>query len=158
MNDEKFRLRLEVGLEWERRVASFLESIGQKCTLDQSQDKPDDYDWKKESWDIVLEDGSVVEVKSRSGKYPFTCPDDFPFDDILIDPIMKYDSKRIKPLVYIFISQKTGAMVWLPTDTDEHWTTKIVRDPYSGYRYRTYSAPRSLLRPIEELADFLNSR
>ena len=159
MKAEKWKARLELGQEWEAKVSDFLISIGIENTHCTDFDtEADGFSWKRDSFDIQLNSGDVIEVKSRSFKRSFTCPEDFPYDDIFVDSLTHYDAKANKPLLYIFVCQKTGNMLWLSTDTADLWTDRYIRDVYSGYRYRVYCAPKHLLKPMSELPEFLNGR
>ena len=51
----------------------------------------------------VLVDDLVIEVKASSRA--FRNAEEFPYNPVIVDTVYGYDSKVIKPLVYIIVSQ-----------------------------------------------------
>ena len=71
--------------------------------------------------------GFPIEVKSQ--KLDFTNAKDFRSDLLKIDETYKWDKKDRKPIAFVFVSQETGAMLWLDTkETLELWGKAKVYD------------------------------
>jgi hypothetical protein len=91
----------------------------------------------------MLCNGRVIEVKSRS--LTFTCAADFPYDTLIVDTVQGFDQKVDKPLMYICISQKTGAMLGLDVGLSrEHWTVRQTYDRVAKIPCTNYEAHKSL--------------
>jgi len=141
-NDELFKKELEAGFEWQLKVAKYLKQCGfnpkvPKLTF---RDKIADAHLYKDLEDIEC-CGKLIEVKSR--KLYFTCPNDFPYDTIMIDTTDGWDGKENKPDAYVCISRFTDKMIVLPSrKTCKHWvktrrfdnTRKIYVDSYECHR------------------------
>lgn len=150
-NEEAFQKRLKEGRRFEAKVAKFLRKNGIKCSCPTVRK-----DHTKREIDILLEDGRVIEVKSRKSTCKFTSIDDWPFPDVFVDTEQGWERKEIKPVAYIIISQDTGSMLWIDGSTRDQWITKKVFDRYLGYDSYTLCSPKELLRRIDELVDFLS--
>ena len=72
------------------------------------------------SKDLLIK-GWPFEVKSRN--VYFTSPDDWPekFWPMFLDTVSGFESKKIKPVGYIFISQQTGALMAASTANRKGW-------------------------------------
>lgn len=96
----------------------------------------------------------TVEIKERN--LTFTCPEDFPYDTVFVDDLRGLGREVIRPFAYVFLSRATGQWVWItPLDKDESWTEQVVRDTTRGHSMGMLCAPKSHLRPAQQLLDYL---
>jgi len=95
-----------------------------------------------------------LEIKSRS--ITFTSPNDYPYDTVFVDDLNGMAKERMKHFAYVFVSQPTGAWVWISAlDRDDTWSEQEVFDRGRGYSVPTLIAPKSHLRFSEELLQLL---
>lgn len=95
----------------------------------------------------------ALEIKVRSLR--FTGPDDFPYPTVFVDDLNGL-SRAPKPFAWIYISQPTGAWVWLSSiDRDESWAEQTVWDSMRGFNVPTLVAPSKFLRHSDQLCDLL---
>ena len=83
----------------------------------------------KEEKDIILDNGLVLEVKSRNLGFSED-PALFWQKDIYVDTVSGYEAKEIKPYAYVMVSQKSGNMLVVHSSTKDKWFKKTVTDPY----------------------------
>lgn len=96
----------------------------------------------------------TVEIKERN--LTFTNPDDFPYDTVFVDDLRGLGKETLRPFAYVFLSRTTGQWVWVtPLDRDETWTETVVMDTTRGHKMGMLVAPKSHLRPAEQLIDYL---
>ena len=79
--------------------------------------------------DIILDNGLVLEVKSRNIGFSED-PALFWQKDIYVDTVSGYEAKKVKPYAYVMVSQKSGNMIVVHSDTKDKWFKKTVTDPY----------------------------
>ena len=107
--------------------------------------------------DVILPDGSVIEVKSIQQEFTWDRKS-FPLPRIIVDTYDGWCEKEVKPIAYVFISQVTGAMLSLNTANRSKWWTERKMDRYRGEEYNFYFAPSNELRSMNALLDFLRVR
>jgi hypothetical protein len=144
--DAAVKRRLKVGKKYERIVLEYLQEHGVACSSPEVTEN-----FTERDVDILLDDGRVIEVKSRSKTCPFTCPEDFRFPTIFVDTQQGYLLKDVKPAFYVIISQVDGSMVWIDGKTHPEWAIEQVYDSQLGYKTWTYVADKGLLRHIDDL-------
>lgn len=79
--------------------------------------------------DIILNNGLVLEVKSRNLGFSED-PSVFWQSNIYVDTVSGYEAKKVKPYAYIMVSQKSGNMLVVHSNTKEHWFKHTTQDPY----------------------------
>lgn len=95
----------------------------------------------------------AIEIKVRN--LSFTCPSDFPYDTIFVDDVAGLRQAEW-PFAWVYISQRTGAWVWLcGIDRDESWVEQVVYDGMRGFAMPTLVAPSKFLRPSDQLCRLL---
>jgi hypothetical protein len=104
----------------------------------------------------VLVDDLVIEVKASSRA--FKNAEEFPYNPIIVDTVYGYDSKVIKPLVYIIVSQVTKGMFVIPTASKPDWTIRTYKDLDRNIEDRFYMTNKSHCRPFIEFVDLLLER
>lgn len=93
-----------------------------------------------------------LEIKVRS--LTFTSPEDFPYPTVFVDDLNGLS--RAVPFAWIYISQKTGAWVWLCSlDRDSTWEEQTVWDSMRGFNVPTLVAPSKCLRHADRLCELL---
>lgn len=96
----------------------------------------------------------TVEIKERS--LTFTGPEDFPYDTVFVDDLRGLGKETLRPFAYVFVSRTTGHWVWVtPLDRDDSWTETVVMDTTRGHKMGMLVAPKSHLRPAEQLQQYL---
>lgn len=94
----------------------------------------------------------ALEIKVRS--LTFTSPDDFPYPTVFVDDLNGLS--RVTPFAWVYISQKTGAWVWLSSlDRDDSWEEQTVWDSMRGFNVPTLVAPSRFLRHADRLCELL---
>lgn len=95
-----------------------------------------------------------LEIKERS--IAFTCPEDYPYDTVFVDDLHGMSRENLRHFAYVYKSKPTGKWVWLSAlDRDETWTEEVVFDRGRGHEVPTLVAPKSHLRPAQELIKLL---
>jgi hypothetical protein len=95
-----------------------------------------------------------VEIKERS--LSFTSPEDYPYDTVFVDDCRGLARESFGHFAYVYISKPTGQWVWLCVlDRDETWTEETTFDRGRGHEVPVLVAPKSHLRPAQELIDLI---
>lgn len=95
-----------------------------------------------------------VEVKERT--LEFTSPEDFPYDDVIVDDLRGMGRETLRHFAYVYVSKPTGKWVWLTTlDRDESWREDKKFDRARGHDVPVLMAPKSHLRPADQLEQLL---
>ena len=95
-----------------------------------------------------------LEVKSSSRIFGDVAGE-YPFDTLFVDTVSGFDAKVVKPVAYIFVSQKGGGMLCLSPKTKPDW--KIV-DAFDSKRQINdcfYSVHKSKLQTYASLVRWL---
>ena len=88
-----------------------------------------------------------VEVKQI--QRPFSCVDDYPYEDILVCSVASFDRARDKPYLYFVVDvTMTHAGVIVVDQTRQSWTTRSIKDSRRGTSQLTYTCPKSLAQFI----------
>jgi len=96
----------------------------------------------------------TVEIKERN--LSFTSPEDFPYDTVFVDNLRGLGRETLRPFAYVFVSKATKAWVWItPLDQDDSWSEQVVRDTTRGHAMGMLVAPKSHLRPAEQLLNYI---
>jgi len=126
-DDKYFKEMLDKGREQQKLVINKLKVYGVENitdTIDYSfrKDISESTKYSKNDKDILIE-GRIFEIKSRDIK--FTSPEDWPksYWPMFLDTVKSFDQKIEKPVGYIFISQKTGALMATSVSKKNEWTT-----------------------------------
>lgn len=95
-----------------------------------------------------------AEIKERS--LTFTGPADYPYDTVFVDDCRGLGMERYKNLIYVYLSRPTGKWVWLTMlDRDATWSEQVTFDRGRGHEVPVLCAPKSALRPADELIGLL---
>lgn len=95
-----------------------------------------------------------LEIKERS--ISFTSPEDYPYETVFVDDLHGMARETLRHFAYIYKSKPTGAWVWLSAlDRDETWVEQVVYDRGRGHEVPTLVAPKSCLRPAQQLITLL---
>lgn len=147
------------GHTYNEYVAQILVSEGISCQvpeLEIAQSKSEILRFTLNEKDIILNNGQVLEVKSRNLAFT-NDPSSFPFGTILVDTVSGYEAKEVKPMAYVFVSQKTKGIFALPTYTSGDWTIEKKFDNERKHYDSFYVASLDLCRPFATLVNHLRS-
>lgn len=120
------------GHSYNEIVAKRLRSDGVPCKVPDLQlvsTKAEIEQMTKFEKDIILDNGLVLEVKSRNIGFSEN-PVMYWQKDIYVDTVSGYEAKEVKPYAYVMVSQKSGNMLVVHSNTKDHWFKKTVTDPY----------------------------
>jgi len=153
-NDPRFKNRWKKGEGYTTLIAQRLRTDGLAVVEPEKRFRESFKDRKafEDEVDLVV-NGRRVEVKSR--KPVWTTLADFPFPDIFVDTVKKWDGHAEAPVAMMNICQSTGAIIVVPGKSHALWTRREERDNYSGCLDRFYFAPRSTWATYEQLVEFL---
>lgn len=130
MKKDLFLQELAIGSQWAEYVAKELTARGVPCAATEmrvAQTQEEIKEFTENDQDVVLLDGSGhFEVKSRRLK--FNTIFDYPFDTVFLDTVSGWKQKKQKPIAYLIVSQVTGAIIAVPTNSERRWTKKTAFD------------------------------
>lgn len=144
-DDDFFWAELQKGLLYERLVAKILQDEG----ISPIQIASDNFQFRenigeakkyaKNGKDLIIK-GHNFEVKSRN--IGFTSPQSWPRKclPIHIDTVDSIDSKNFDVVGYIFISQRTGALIGISMSTKDQWEIHDGADNIRNFKEKFYSA------------------
>ena len=130
--DFDYHAAMTQGHTYNKIVAQRLINEGIGCTVPELELVTSNADiarLTKEEKDIILDNGLVLEVKSRNLGFSED-PALFWQKDIYVDTVSGYEAKEIKPYAYVMVSQKSGNMLVVHSSTKDKWFKKTVTDPY----------------------------
>lgn len=82
-----------------------------------------------EGWEETVDlfvNEQPIEIKAQN--YTFMETHEFP--EVIVDTVLGYDRKTVKPLAYIILSKPTGAMLWVAgRKGQDRWVKKSLHDP-----------------------------
>lgn len=165
---KSFMERANEAAFWEAWVGAILSRAGlytvhHPFTLADGAEKLSEY---ANTWDLDvsagnpcnLEDACELPVEVKSMNKTFTCPEDYPYDDLLVCSQASFQRKW--PGMdhtcrdFLFVSRYSGAVLWLPagapvTLNHEQW------DHDRGEVYRVVKADKSQLRDISAFVAYV---
>lgn len=149
-----FQSALNAGQDAERRWVESLRQMGRsvahgKKLLIRKHNKVKDH---VETPDACLL--FSVEIKERS--LSFTCPEDYPYHTVFVDDCRGLSREGYRHFAYVYLSKPTGKWVWLSAlDRDATWSETTTFDRGRGHEVPVLVAPKSHLRPAEQLIDLV---
>ena len=159
MLDTRLHARMASGHDWNQRVGDYLRSQGIPCEvpdLQYAKTEQEIAQFSAEEKDIILWDGSVLEVKSQSREFGAQ-PTQYAWDHFIVDTI-GYRLKRVKPIAYVFVSKPTGAMLTLNTNTEASWWEETITDGRDGIPSKSLISAKANLRTMAALIAHLRGR
>jgi len=154
-NDALFFDQLKKGYAWQHLPAVFFRCSGLAVeipNLTVRQDVSEASRWTKSDTDLIV-DGHVIEIKSRGER--FTCAADFPYDEPFVDTVAGYDAKKPPPVAYVFVSQITGAMLAINSQTKTFFRIVAKHDRVRNIDENFYVCQRSALRTMDQLVRYI---
>ena len=106
--------------------------------------------------DIIRDNGLVLEVKSRGIGFSED-PTLYWQRDLYVDTVSGYEAKKVKPYAYVMVSQKSGNMIVVHSNTKEHWFKKTVTDPYRKITDVFYKVEKRHITTWDDLVKDLKS-
>ena len=157
-NEELFRKELATGSKWARYVAEQLNTLGINCYSPEMVVREDISQieaFSKDDKDILfnLMDGNL-EVKSRNLRFE-SDSSSYPYQTAFVDTVSGWEAKTEKPLAVVLVSQKTSQMLVAPVSTEHLWSTTSLYDNVRGIHDTWWTIDKTLLRPIDELVEWL---
>ena len=159
-NDDLFREQLRAGHEYATFVADHLRAAGLtiavtpmewRATVEARHEFADEFDLV-----VGHTRRKIVDVKSR--KIDFTGPGDYPYPTAFVDTVSGWEAKVHRPAAIVLVSQQTNAMAVIPVSTKEQWTRKRRHDNVRNIDDEFFFVRRDLLRPIDDLVDWLREQ
>ena len=153
-NDALAREQMEIGWKWQRFVGAFFECHGFEVELPVFSFRKDaahieDY---ADTEDLMV-NGERVEVKSRNLHFT-SDPATFPYPRAFVDTVNSYDTYKVKPIAYVFVSQLTGGMLSTPgrhVDAVRTWQIEERYDNVRSITDRFYTVGFSQITGIDVL-------
>lgn len=145
------------GHQYNELVAKYLKRRGIDCFVPELKFAKDSTEWKNftnNEKDIILSSGRIIEVKSSGQVFDWS-PKSWPLNSVIVDTKSGYDAKVRRPIAYVYVSQETKAMLAIPTEKPNNWTVQRKFDKYRKIEDDFYFAPRTHLRPMENLVKYL---
>ena len=158
-NDALFKRLLEEGYLWSLYVASFFQASGFGVQVQGIDEWYDSLRDRKERFGDSIDlyvDGVPIEAKSRS--ITFHTPDDYPYPDVIVDRVDKFHKKATPPLAYVIVSQHTGAMWAVPTETSHAWVERSIYDRVRNIQTKVYACGKENMRPMQWLVQEIRRR
>lgn len=140
-------------------VAQRLRDAGIGCTVPELELVTLDADIRRMTRlekDIILDNGLVLEVKSRNLGFSED-PSVFWQSNIYVDTVSGYEAKEVKPYAYVMVSQKSGNMLIVHSNTAKHWFKHTTQDPYRKITETFYKVDKMCLTTWDSLIDELKS-
>ncbi len=161
-DDKYFEDQLKIGKDFEVFVANKLKKAGIANVIHQNNGdehiKSEVSKHTKYSTDLLI-NGWSFEVKSRSEV--FTSPEDWRYWPMFVDTVSSLDKKKFKPRGYIFVSQKTGALMSVGINSKEFWTTqkkwdskRKISDTFYCVEKKYVTTEETLIKRLKELKPF----
>ena len=146
------------GGNWSKYVADVLQDRGVRCFAPDIQiattNAEREYMTRHEQ-DIIFDwNDETLEVKSSSRDFTDECSE-YPYQSLFVDTVFSFDSKIVKPLAYVFVSQKLKGLVCLSPKAKNHWRKVEAFDKQRQINDVFYSASKSLLIPFDDLVNHL---
>lgn len=155
-----FVAQLSQGHKWAQYVATTLTDLEIPCYVNDMEvaDTVEGRQKFHNEKDVVFTKMSgCLEVKSQSCKFT-NDPNSWPYKRSIVDTALGWSRKNPRPLATILVCIHNGSMLVIPSSTESQW---IVEEKYDRYRQITdnfLTVDPSLLRPFDELADWLLKR
>ena len=152
MHRDLFLQELEIGSKWAEHAAKELNANGILCKATEmrvAQSEAEVQEFTENDQDVVLLDGSGhFEVKSR--RLSFTNYLNYPYDTVFLDTVSGWEQKKTKPLAFLIVSQETGAIIVVPTNTYSEWETTTAFDRIRKFTDTWYTAHRHQMFSFKE--------
>jgi hypothetical protein len=157
---EYFRRQRAVGQSFQECVATHLRAQGVDPIVSYNDgfraSVAEIQRYTRESKDLLIR-GHHFEVKSRAVQ--FTSPDDWPrnYWPMFLDTVDGLNAKNVEPTGYIFISQKTYAIMGVLLKSIKDWSIEKRFDNQRGFAENFYCIPRSCVLSEPELVQVLQA-
>jgi hypothetical protein len=159
MREKDMGKRMTIGHDWNEFVGEYLRTQGIPCevpplTFAKTEEERKAFTRKEK--DIILWDGSVLEVKSQSRMFTNE-PSTFPYENLIVDTV-GYFEKEITPIAYVFVCQENRAMLALNTNTEASWWRERKTDGRDGVPDTFLISSKANLRTMAALIAHLRGR
>ncbi|MFM8279711.1 MAG: hypothetical protein ACKN9R_05145 [Candidatus Limnocylindrus sp.] len=157
--DNRLHDRFRSGHDANEFVGNYLRAQGIPCEVPEmklAQTEAEIIEFTENEKDIILEDGSVIEVKSQSRVFSGV-PSEYGWPTFIVDTLGFYGKKQ-RPLAYVFLSKETGEMLALNTNTHETWWRETITDRRDGIPSISLISDKKNLRSMDALIAYLKQR
>lgn len=130
MAEHDYRAAFASGHKYNELVGEFLRSKGISCDvppLRYAATVEERSEFTRKEKDIVLPDGSVIEVKGVSPHFTWEPESYSSRPTIIVDTLSGFEGKEVTPFAYVFVSRASGAMLFIDTRTRLEW--KVITAP-----------------------------
>ena len=149
------------GGHWAKQVAKRLNDEGVRCEATKvliAKNYEERDQMTKFERDIIFDwSDKCLEVKSSTRDFT----DDingYPFSSLFVDTVSGFDAKVVKPVAYVFISQKSGGIICISPKSYDQWVQVNAFDSKRLIMEWFYSAPKEVLIPLSVLVNFLKKK
>lgn len=154
-NNELFIKELTEGFMWQSIPMIFFKLNGFDVQMPELEIREESIKNAKKyfnSKDLFV-NGKRIEIKSRNES--FMSAESFPYETAMVDTVKKFTGREDKPIAYIMISRKTGAMLWVDASRYKDW--KIIErfDHVRKFREKFFVVDKRKLLPMNLLVSAL---
>jgi len=161
-----------LGHSYNVKIAQRLNDAGIRCyapELRLAQNHSEIADFTANEQDVVLLDvNGWIEVKSSSFSFEDGQPEtartqmrngsERTYDRLIVDTVSSFETKAVKPLAYVLISQKTDGVLVVPVTTKNNWTISHFFDYQRQHYDDFYQCPIQHLKTFDDLVAHLQSQ
>lgn len=124
-------------------VAAWMRSIGYDVSIPAPLLRGDSKDRKlfRDEGDIKV----VQRVEVKHSSYPFTCENDYPFDNVIVDEAYKVDGRIRSLLGYVTLSPCGKYIALIRATTNKEWIKRTLFDKAQNRECEFYMCPKRLV-------------
>jgi hypothetical protein len=155
-----FVSQLSQGHKWARYVAKRLNDLDIACHVDDmevAETVKERQKFHNEKDVIFTSMSGCLEVKSQSCEFTDD-PSSWPYRRSIVDTALGWSRKTPKPLATVLVCIHNGSMLVIPSSTQDQWRIEEKYDRYRQITDNFLTIDARLLRPFDELADWLRVR
>lgn len=109
--------------------------------------------------DLYIWNNSMLKLECKSRNISFTNCSNYPFDTAFVERVNTWKRKgKGKPAAILLISQKTGAILTIPTWTEKFWFIKSANDSVRGYIRDYYMLNSNQLVDWKDFIEIIRGR
>jgi hypothetical protein len=160
--DALFLAELKSGHQWQLWAALQFLKHGLAVQVPELKVRPsqDDINDYTDTGDVIVllpVRNAIFEVKSRD--ITFTSSRDYPYTTAFVDRVKTWERKKDnRPTGILLVSQLTGAIVGVPSNSQARWTIETRHDNVRDYDRDYYMADKSLLYDFDDIVAILKRR
>lgn len=141
-SDALFLTRLEASKAAVGKVAGYLESVGAVVEVQETLVRPS-YEERHQ----FIDNGDLrltVRPEVKNVSLSFTCCDDYPYDNIIIDEALKVDRiPKAQRYGWFIVSKELTHCAFVSWFSFRSWKTKLIFDSKVGRKINFYICPKA---------------